>query len=153
MDIQTDWDGATLTGAWRVSAGALAASSDLATAVVLSLFTDRLAAVDDRLPDGESDRRGWWGDIDGQAVHGLANVGSRLWLLSREKQTDETLNRARSYAKEALAWLIADGVADQVDIIAEWQSGGRLALGITITRNTKTIFSQRYDAVWEQLGN
>lgn len=153
MDIKTTWDSGALTGLWGVSAGALAADSDLETAVVLSLFTDRLAAADDHLPDGSTDRRGWWGDTGGGDVHGLPNVGSRLWLLSREKVSDETLNRARGYAEEALAWLVEDGVAGSVAVDAEWQPGGGLALDVTIIRLDGLTYSHRFDAAWEQIGN
>jgi phage gp46-like protein len=80
----------------------------LTTAITVSLFSDRLALADDRLPEfmpGQtSDRRGWWGDLvrlDGRE----SPIGSRLWLLSREKELQETVNRAQEYAAESLEWL------------------------------------------------
>ena len=77
--------------------GDLLGDDGLMTAVTISVFTDRLARDDDPLPESMpgqvSDRQGWWGDLmrlDGRA----APIGSRLWLLNREKETQEVVNRA-----------------------------------------------------------
>ena len=67
---------------------------------------------------------------------GLASgdrIGSRLWLLSREKQLAGVLDRARHYAEEALAWLVEDGVATAVSVTASSPRSGWLALEVTIT--------------------
>ena len=127
-DIQTRWQPGALRADWRTEFGDLAAGDDLATAVVLSLFTDRRAEPDDGVPDGTDDRRGWWGD-------GLADrpLGSRLWLLSRAKATRETRLRAIEYAQEALAWLVDDGVADAVEVDAEWLDSPPSQLGLVVT--------------------
>jgi phage gp46-like protein len=45
-------------------------------------------------------------------------IGSRLWLLSRELQVQEVVRRAHDYAVEALQWLIEDGHARKVDVRA-----------------------------------
>lgn len=88
-----------------IQAGADLLSDDsLTTAVLLSLFTDRRADVADRLPDDSGDRRGWWGDS-----YRPRPIGSRLWLLAREKTIDSVLTRAEDYAREALGWLREDG--------------------------------------------
>jgi phage gp46-like protein len=88
----------------------------LLTAIIVSLFTDRRANADDPLPDERvgvpSDVRGWWGDhiLEEDARDPL---GSRLWLLSREKDMDVVVARAQQYTAEAVAWLIRGGhVAD-----------------------------------------
>lgn len=59
-------------------------------------------------------------------------IGSRLWLLKREKQLPETLRRAEDYAREALAWLVTDGLAASVTVAAEWAAMGLLAMRINI---------------------
>lgn len=107
----------------------------LNTAVLISLLTDRRAEPDDRLPtdDGRTsiigaDRRGWAGD----ALDPTHRIGSRLWLLAREKQTEETRRRAESYCREALQWLIDDIIASAIAIDAQWTSLGRLDAGIVI---------------------
>lgn len=122
----------------------LATESGLRTAVIISLFTDRRARPDDVLPAGD-DRRGWWGDrhpaVDGD------QIGSRLWLLNREKRTPAVLARAREYAAEALAWLVTDGVAAAVRVEAEAQ-GDRLAISAVIDRGGQSL---RFDFVWSDL--
>ena len=101
----------------------VAGESGLRTAVIISLFTDRRANDDDVIPDGSNDRRGWWANPD---------IGSRLWLLSREKETQETFDRAVLYTREALQWLFDDGVALSVDVSGEWVRRGVLGLVVTI---------------------
>jgi phage gp46-like protein len=112
----------------------LSHETGLTSAIIISLLTDRRARTDDRLPSGindngviPADRRGWVGDaLD------TNRIGSRLWLLDREKQTEETRRRAISYAREALQWLIDDDIAKVVTVTAEWTSKGRLEALIEI---------------------
>ena len=122
----------------------LAAENGLRTAVLVSLFSDRLATADDAIPDGTDNRRGWWADAWPEIPDDL--TGSRLWLLAREKQTAETAERAREYAAEALQWMVDDGVARAVDVTAAWDAPGRLALTIAITRATGQ--AARYQFAW-----
>lgn len=113
--------------------GALEMESTLQSAVLISLLTEHRAAQDDRLPvEGRSerpippDRKGWAGDAFG------GRIGSRLWLLQREKQTEETRRRAISYAREALQWLIDDEQVVAIEISAAWQGIGRLEMTIRL---------------------
>jgi phage gp46-like protein len=148
-DIATLWDAASIRGDWQMQDAALAAGDDLITAVLISLFTDRVAAPGDTIPDGTSDRRGWWGDI---RVNGVADpIGSRLWLLSRRKQDQKTLNDALTHAREALQWLITDGVAANVDVAAQWNGRGYLAMQVTIERRNGTVLALAYDWAWKEL--
>lgn len=108
----------------------------LYSAVIISLLTDRRAAADDVLPDAPvrngplpSDRRGWCGDALSE-ISG-DRIGSRLWLLQREKQTEETRRRAIDYAREALQWMIDDGDVLRFDIDASWPQRERLDLFVT----------------------
>lgn len=125
----------------------LAAERGLQTAVILSLFTDRRAREDDVLPAG-TDRRGWWADAWPPAEGD--RIGSRLWLLSREKQVSSVLERAREYAAEALQWLIDDGIARAVRVDAEIVRQGVLGLRIEIERPTDTVQYQ-FNRLWEAL--
>lgn len=129
----------------------LATDDGLETAVIVSLFTDRRAAPDDELPDGTDDRRGWWGDA--YASQAGDQIGSRLWLLCREKVLPAVVERARGYAQEALAWLVADGVARSVSVTAEVVSPGVLGLAIEIERPDASRISYRYSYAWEALAN
>jgi len=104
--------------------GAMAGDDGLQTAVLLSLFLDARARPDD---GAEGHRRGWVGD----AFTPEDRVGSRLWLLKREKQTEETRRRAEDYANEALAWLVEAKLATSVSVTAAWVA--RSVLGLTVS--------------------
>lgn len=124
------WNGSELRGELQLlPSGALASDDGLTTCVLLSLFVDRRARPDDELPDAAAgDRRGWVGD----AFAPDDRIGSRLWLLTRQKQTEETRRRAEEYAAEALDWLVEDGLATAVRISAEWVAMGILGLRVEV---------------------
>jgi phage gp46-like protein len=124
----------------------LATDDGLMTAIIVSLFSDARAKADDVLPAAGADRRGWWGD----AVPAIADdrIGSRLWLLGREKMLPAVVQRARAYAQEALAWLVTDGIVEKVEVEAEAQGPNVLAIGVTVTRPDGPN-RQRFDFVWE----
>lgn len=144
-DIALIWD----SDAWRadiaVVNGDLTTDDGLRTAVIMSLFTNAPALADDVLP-APGDRGGWWGDALAETPGDI--IGSRLWLLSREKQLGSVLNRARDYAREALQWLLAGKIAASVDVAATNPRDGWLALSITISRPTGPG-RQVYDFLWE----
>jgi phage gp46-like protein len=146
---QTDTDGAYLLhGDWQFFPPDLLTDEGPETAVLLSLFTDGLAHEDDVLPDpGDADRRGWWADTD--APEGP--IGSRLWLLAREKETAGVQQRAEFYAREALQWMIDDEVCDRIDVTATWVERGRLDLEVTIYRDARRIFSKPFPLVWQEV--
>ena len=107
----------------------------LETAVIVSLFTDAPADPGDAIPDGTTNRRGWWGDmpVDAAAQTGTPDVtGSKLWLLDRAVLNTETLARAESYALAALAWMKRDGVAGKVTARATSPQRGWLTLAIDV---------------------
>lgn len=148
-DIRTFFDGEKLVGDYALDGTLLAADGDLETAVILCLFTDRRAEPDDTLSDVEPDKRGWFGD--GVPVVEGDHIGSKLWLLARRKQTTETLNLAVEYCREALQWMIEDGVARAVEIEAEWVAMGVLGLRIGIVRPNIEPLRFKYDVVWRAL--
>lgn len=135
-----------------MEAGDLVAEGSLRTAVILSLFLDRRADDDDILPNGSDDRRGWWADtvapmtdygIGGGSASG-DHIGSRLWLLSREKQLAGVLERARHYAEEALTWLVEDGVATAVQVTATNPRQGWLVLEVTVTLSDTSEYRETF---------
>lgn len=119
----------------------------LVRAVLISLFTWRRALPDDPLPS--DDRMGWWGDTYAPQIGD--RIGSRLWLLAREKLTAQTVERARGYAREALQWLIDDEVAVRVDVAAERLGLTTLALRCTVYRADGATVALRFSDVWRQL--
>lgn len=143
MDIALKYDADTKVFDLAIVDGDLATDSRLETAVLLSLYTDRRALDEDVLPDESSDRRGWWFDAYSDRPH-----GSRLWLLSREKELDQVLRRAEEYAREALAWVIQDGIGSSVDVEAIHLRRGVLQLTVGIQRASSTALEGRYEYVW-----
>lgn len=123
------------------TSGGLLTGNDLGTAVMISLFTDAEAGPDDIIPDGTSDRRGWW----------AGPIGSKLWLLSRSKQTATVLALAKTYIAEALQWLLDDGVASEVLIITEFTRPGLLGAQITIKRDGKKPETLNFEWAWQEI--
>ena len=153
VDIAHAYDSDLMAADLLQDGGALASDSGLYTAVVISLFTDRRAGPDDELPSGAgSSKRGWWGDaipvrVGGEEMEG-DRIGSRLWLLAREKVVPEVLARAKEYAEEALAWLIEDGIADRVEVETMVVRTNVLGLGVIIHRPTGNAVDFRFDNIW-----
>lgn len=143
-DIRTLWR--DLGGEWSITGPSLANDDGLETAVVLSLFTDRLAEEGDTSVE-PTGRRGWWGDAYPEVEGDL--IGSRLWLLAREKQLPAVLARAELYAREALQWLVDDGVASAVAVLAEVSKPGVLGLAIDITRSGQPVLRYRFESFWK----
>ncbi len=144
MDIAIIWDPAAGRGDIALSGMDLATDNGLTTAVLISAFTDRAALPDDILPPGVTDRRGYWGDDDPQHPW-----GSRLWLLARAKQTEETRHRAIDYLNECLQWLIDDGIAASVQVIADWLAPARLGAAAIITKPNGDQIPVQFNYVWE----
>lgn len=131
----------------------IATDDGLATAVLCSLFFDRRCEIDE-LPPGQTDRRGWWGDEFNP--DGDDGIGSKLWLLAREKPTPSILARAETYAEESLSWMIQDQVAASVTVSAEFGKLGRLDglalfLSVVIVRPDGTKAPLKYGVLWDQL--
>ena len=127
----------------------LSTDSGLETAVVISLFTDRRAESDDTLPDWSGDRRGWWADAYSEYEND--RIGSRLWLLAREKTLPYVLERAKEYARESLAWMIEDGLASEITIEAEKGRNDILGLSIDIVKPSGELVNFTYQDIWESM--
>lgn len=145
-DLLLTWSPVTNSADLSIVNNDLAREEGLRTAVLLSLFTDRRAEDGDVLPDGGTDRRGWWADavaaVDGD------KVGSRLWLLARAKPA-EFLERAPYYAREALEWLLEDQVAERIDVMASEYRAGWALLEIDIYRPQQQEPTRfKFEGVW-----
>jgi len=115
----------------------------LRTAIIISLFTDRLVGEDEAIPDGTNNRRGWWADAFAQPAGDL--MGSRLWLLNREKQVDEVLERSREYAEESLQWLLTDNVASKIEVETEWVKRSTVGILIRVFKANAEPFEQTFE--------
>lgn len=139
-DISTIWK--QTHGDWQMAGADLGSGGDLATAVLISLFTDRVAIPDDVIPDGSADPRGWWGDDP------TTPIGSRLWLIFRGKRTQDTVSNAQNYAEEALRWMEDDGAIAGFDVYVEWQTPSTLAMRVTLFKNDGTKQTIAFAWVW-----
>lgn len=119
----------------------------LPRAVIISLFTWGRAKADDQLPG--TDRMGWWGDSF--ALVPNDRIGSRLWLLARSSITTRTVSLAKEYAQEALAWLVKDGVASKVTVLAERQGLSQIALACQIVKGNGNTVDIRFNNAWSFL--
>ena len=117
-----------------------------ATAMLVSLGSDRRARPDDALPDDNADplnpasltlRRGWAGDaLDAQA----RQIGSRLWLLTNAKATEATRKLAEQVTAEAMGWLATQrGLA--ISVLVRWVRPG--VLGIRVQAGASALQLQR----------
>lgn len=127
----------------RLQGRDLLADDSLYTAVVISLFTDARADDADEMPPeyDRDDLRGFWGD-----ALGGESLGSKLWLLAREKDMARVRVRAEQYAREALTWLTRDGLAQRVDVTAGHPAGGACSLAVSVTYPDKRTKEPRTDA-------
>lgn len=85
----------------------LATDASLATAIRISLLTDRRARPDDGVRGG--DLRGWWSD-----QYLRRPLGSRLWTLTGMK-IERALALAPEMIIEALQWMLDDGLVSKVE--------------------------------------
>lgn len=145
-DIRLEWSANKQAADLGQTTNDLASDAGLETAVIVSLFTDRRAGADDDIPDGTDDRRGWWADAYAQVADD--KIGSRLWLLAREKNIEAAALKAGGYAREALAWMIEDGVVDRIDARAEAVNEKTLGLLVDIYRPAQATAQYRFEAFW-----
>lgn len=150
-DIALIFDPDSQTADLAIAGGGLATDDGLLTAMIISIFTDARARDDDPLPFAGADRRGWWGDIGNDDPND--RIGSRLWLMAREKLTEATATRVRDMVREALAWLVEDGVVRDLTVETELRPPsatfpeGALAFLVTLSRPDGPA-RERYDFVW-----
>jgi phage gp46-like protein len=133
-------------------------SEDLADCVVIALGTDRLAQPDDELPEkSDTNRRGWWGDLDADAIRDGWPIGTRLWLLSRSSITGaaarrgSTVARVETYIREALQPFKDKGVASRVSVTAERVGVERIDATATIYRGPLASIVLRFSDLWQSI--
>lgn len=114
----------------------------LESAVYLSVGLDARAKPGDEVDD-PNDLRGWWG-----ATYGLP-VGSRLWLLRRKKRTQATLDLAADYTKEALKWMVEDGIVSAVNASAEFDDSRPTQ--INVTTELVRLDGSRWERYWQNV--
>lgn len=129
-DIALTWiDG---QGDIAIEQDELVLDDSLTNAIIISLFTDLRV-------DGQ---RGWWGDSFDRPI------GSKLWLLNREKQLAEVLEDAKAYAEEALQWLIDDKLVQAIEVTASNPETALLLLSVAIKLNDGSTEQREFKAIW-----
>ena len=116
----------------------LLTDDSLTNAIVISLFTD--ARVDNQ--------RGWWGNDFNQNEERQVEMGSRLWTLARSKQLADVLEDTQAYAEQALQWLIDDGHALAIDVMATNPEQSVLLLSVVVTLPNGQTEQRTFLAVW-----
>lgn len=147
QDIKLIWNDEYKEGDIQFTDGDLVREEGLETAVLLSLFLDRRAREDDKIDD-PLDPRGWWAD----QLEDDDQIGSRLWLLERASTTSNNIKLAGEYIKEALQWMIDDGVAKKIEVVTERIGSIQrpiLAFQIKIHKVDGTDETFKYSAPWE----
>lgn len=124
------------------------APDQLTRAVIISLFSWRRATADDL----SAEVMGWWGDTFPDVAND--RIGSRLYLLSRAKITNQTANEARGYITEALQWLIDDGVSVRNDVTCSRTGarGDQLLAQVVIYNRDGTRHAIAFSNLWEAFG-
>jgi len=136
-------------------AGQLDTSNELATAVVVALMTDALAGQDDALPDArDTDRRGWWGDVDAAEIWDGWPIGSKLWLLSRTTITGAaarkgaTTVQVEDYIREALQPFLDRKIATRLDVTVVRAGIERITASIVMYRGDELLLSLQFSDLW-----
>ena len=117
----------------------------LKSAVLVSLFTD-IRCEKTELPKGEFSQRGYFGDAIFNEL-----TGSKLWLLDRAKYSNDTLIKAKEYAKSALTWLVTDGIAKDVQVEAYFNEQKKMILNVSIYKNNDEFESVTINNLWSTL--
>ncbi len=148
--VQIDW--------LLLGDGTLDATQELATSVIVALGTDRLADIGDQLPDpDDTDRRGWWGDYQAQEIWDGWPVGSRLWLLSREKiegaesRRGATTVRIEQYIREAIQPFIDRRIGSSFQVKATRVDKQRIDALVRIYRGPVVEIELRYAILWDNM--
>lgn len=116
--------------------------NELKDAVIISLFTDRRANVGD-LAEGDY-QYGWWADTFNDT-----QIGSRLYLLKREKITETLIPKIDSIVKECLKWLIDDKIVSEIVINTIRTDVYTIQTTIKLIQNNQSALELDYTNIWE----
>ena len=145
---------------WVLTGEGIDESQALATAVIVALSTDGLAATSDPLPDKwfDNNRRGWWGDVDAATIWGGWPIGSRLWTMQRDKITfagsrgGSTQAKAQNFCNLALQPFVDAGIISSFSAVATTpNSQKQINVNITLFRNVGPDVTLTYAFLWDEI--
>jgi phage gp46-like protein len=144
--VQIDWN--------LLGNGTLDDTQSLATAVIVALGTDRLAEPGDVLPDpDDTNRRGWWGDAGAEEIWNGWPIGTRLWLMRREKivplgPQGPTVVRIENYIREAIQPFLDQRIGSSMEVIVTRVDMQRIDALVRIYRGPVLEIDLRYQILW-----
>lgn len=116
------------------------------TALVVSLLSDRRASESEALLSHM--RRGWIGN---EHTPGF-EIGSKLWLFEQSRLTRQIINQAADAAREAVLWMVEDGLAVAVRrVSADFLPPSSPIIGARITveiERSNSVVENRYFDFW-----
>ena len=139
--------------------GTLDDSQALATSICVALGTNALAGVDDVLPDpDQTDRCGWWGDLDADLIWNGWPIGSKLWLLRRAKinsaasREGSTLVMVENYIRDAIQPFVDRKVFSAFMVWATRVDKQRIDALLRIYRGPQQPLDLRFAVLWDAMG-
>ena len=122
--------------------GQLVTTDGLDTTIAMCLFCERRADIDEVLKPAM--RRGWWGN-ELSSIPGFEQ-GSKLWFLDQARLTPDNINAARDYVYDGLAWMIEDGVVDDVTVTTNGDNAD-LNIFVAIKQGSNITEFRYFDAL------
>ena len=122
----------------------------LETAVLISLFSDARVSPDESRDQFNGEIRGFWAE----KLIGF-NLGNKVWLLDRSKLTNNVLRLSEQYNKEALQWMIDEGIAARIETVSlkSTTRPNTMQWYIAIYKPEGGVEGFKYDIPWNnQLG-
>lgn len=141
-----------------LKSGNLDERDELANYCKVALMSDRLSDPQEIRPDPDSDdRRGWWGDMDAEVIWGGWPVGTKNWLLTRAKISDQysaegdTVIRAENYTRDAVRPLVDAKICSSITVKAERVGIDRIDVRVVVNRGPDVEVELIFQDLWAQL--
>ena len=148
----------SMTASWLFDPVDGSGDGELADAVAVALGTDRIADPSDSLPDPNDDnRRDWWGDLDAVLLFNGWAIGSRLWLLAREKITGSaakqgaTAAKIDAYIREAMKPFVDRKIASSMQITVTRVDVDYFTAQVVLYRGPAVLVDIQYSGLWSKI--
>jgi len=115
-------------------------------AILLSLFGGN--SEDDGTVDNN---KGWWGNYTKENVFERKMTSRFQYASYGRALTSGSAKDAVQAAKLDLAWLIDNGIADNIELAGSIENNKTFSLSITIQKNSNDIYKNTYAFNWEAI--